>query len=102
LLKFTVPSARLGETKIPATVVVGPMRSPFTNVIVRYEAVDGGHGPGIQMTSGAIERFSGAKVCVPEQPPKLCEIEIDVIVSSPEMVNAIGTFWAVTPLHWPA
>ena len=72
---------------------------PAVYANARYDKMDGGHGPGMHSTCGAISRLKLENVCNPEQPLKSCPSVMVVTVSSGEMVNAMGLPWIVVPLH---
>ena len=91
-----MPSALLVDGNTAWTSVDGPsIRSPDMYANVRNDARGPVHGPGMQMTFGAMLRLRFENVCDPEQPLKLCPTVIAVTFSSGEIVKAIELPWDV-------
>src|SRR5580765_8210867 len=60
------------------------------------------HGPGTQITVGAVSRLRFEYVWMPEQPLKLYPTEIEVTFWFDATLKVMGTPCAVVPLHWPS
>ena len=57
-----------GQEQTVELVIGSPItRDPSAKLNARYDETDAGHGPGTQVTSGAVGRFRLENVCVPEQ-----------------------------------
>jgi hypothetical protein len=74
---------------------------PLANPNARYDNTSAEHGPGMQVTFGAISILRFEKVCVAEHPLKLYPTVIEVTFSSGEMLNEIGLPCDVVPAHSP-
>jgi hypothetical protein len=100
---LTVPCAVVVDGKSPCTVVAGASSEVReVNANARYDVSGGEQGPGMQVTFGAMLRFSPENVSAPAQPLKSCSTVMLVTASPDEMVKAIARPCAVVPFHSPA
>ena len=86
-----MPSALLADENSALTSTDGPStRLPDANPNLRNDVTDPVHGPGMQITSGAMLRLRFENVSDPEHPLKLWATVIVVTASSAEIVNPMG------------